>query len=39
MLGISSRTVQIHVAHIFDKLGVRSRAGAAVSLVEHDLLK
>jgi DNA-binding NarL/FixJ family response regulator len=37
VLGISPRTVQIHVAHIFDKLGVHSRACAAVWLVEHDL--
>jgi HD-GYP domain-containing protein (c-di-GMP phosphodiesterase class II) len=37
VLGISPRTVQIHVAHIFDKLGVHSRSGAAIWLVEHDL--
>lgn len=38
VLGISPRTVQIHVAHIFDKLGVHSRSGAAIWLVEHDLV-
>ena len=38
-LFISPRTVQIHVARIFDKLGVHSRAGAAVWLVEHDLAR
>jgi DNA-binding NarL/FixJ family response regulator len=38
LLGISPRTVQIHVAHIFDKLGVHSRAGAAMWLVEHDVV-
>ena len=36
-LGISSRTVQTHVANIFDKLGVRNRAGAATWLVEHQV--
>lgn len=35
LLGISSRTVQSHVANIFDKLGVRNRAGAVSWLVEH----
>ncbi len=36
-LHISPRTVQVHVARILDKLGVRSRAGAAIWLIEHDL--
>jgi HD-GYP domain-containing protein (c-di-GMP phosphodiesterase class II) len=36
-LSISPRTVQVHVGRILDKLGVRSRAGAAVWLIEHDL--
>jgi DNA-binding CsgD family transcriptional regulator len=33
LLGISSRTVQSHVANIFDKLRVRNRAGAVSLLV------
>jgi HD-GYP domain-containing protein (c-di-GMP phosphodiesterase class II) len=37
LLHISPRTVQVHVARILDKLGVRSRSGAAVWLVQHDL--
>ena len=36
VLGISLRTVQNHVAHIFDKLGVHSRSGVAVWLVENE---
>ncbi|MBV9946952.1 MAG: HD domain-containing protein, partial [Myxococcales bacterium] len=38
LLGISPRTVQTHIANIFDKLGVHSRAGAAIWLVEHGLV-
>lgn len=38
LLGISVRTVHNHVAHIFDKLGVHSRSGAAIWLVERDLV-
>lgn len=37
LLKISPRTVQVHVGRILDKLGVRSRAGAAIWLIEHDL--
>ncbi|HEX2274395.1 MAG TPA: HD domain-containing phosphohydrolase, partial [Acidimicrobiales bacterium] len=36
-LGISSRTVQHHVAHIYTKIGVTSRAGAALFAAEHGL--
>lgn len=36
VLGISLRTVQNHVAHIFDKLGLHSRSGVAVWLVENE---
>ena len=36
-LGISARTVQHHVAHIYTKIGVSSRAGAALFAAEHGL--
>jgi DNA-binding NarL/FixJ family response regulator len=36
-LQISPRTVAVHVASIFDKLGVRNRATAAIRLLEHEL--
>jgi DNA-binding NarL/FixJ family response regulator len=35
---ISPRTAEHHVQHIYDKLGVSSRAAAAVFAMEHDLL-
>jgi len=38
-LFISQKTVQHHIAHIFEKTGVASRAGAAVFAVENDLAK
>jgi DNA-binding NarL/FixJ family response regulator len=38
LLGISPRTVQNHVAHIYDKIGVYSRAGAALFVTEQALL-
>ncbi|MFO0555048.1 MAG: LuxR C-terminal-related transcriptional regulator [Polyangiaceae bacterium] len=38
VLGISARTAQVHVAHVYDKLGVESRAGAALYAVENGLL-
>lgn len=38
LLGISPRTVQNHVAHIYDKIGVYSRAGAALFVTENGLL-
>jgi HD-GYP domain-containing protein (c-di-GMP phosphodiesterase class II) len=37
-LGISPKTVQHHVAHVYDKTGVRSRAAAALYAVERGLL-
>jgi HD-GYP domain-containing protein (c-di-GMP phosphodiesterase class II) len=39
LLGISLRTVQTHVAHVFDKLGVHSRSGVAVWMVESDAVQ
>lgn len=36
-LRISAKTVQHHVAHIYTKIGVTSRAGAALFAAEHGL--
>ena len=38
-LGISDRTVGHHLAHIYDKTEVRTRAGIAVFAMEHGLLR
>lgn len=38
-LGISPRTVQHHSIHIYDKIGVKSRAGAALYAAENGLLR
>jgi DNA-binding CsgD family transcriptional regulator len=37
-LGISARTVQSHTIHAYDKLGIRTRAGAALRAMELGLL-
>jgi HD-GYP domain-containing protein (c-di-GMP phosphodiesterase class II) len=37
-LGISSKTVERHVTHIYQKIGVSSRAGAAVYALENGLM-
>jgi len=37
-LVISRRTAEHHVQHIYTKIGVSSRAAAALSAMEHDLL-
>lgn len=37
-LGLSERTVDRHVSHIFDKLGVSSRAAATAQAYESELL-
>ncbi len=37
-LYLSPRTVQHHVAHIYDKIDRRTRAGAAMFALEHRLL-
>lgn len=39
LLDISARTVQNHIAHVYDKLGLYSRAGATLYAVEHGLLR
>ena len=38
LLGISPRTVQNHIAHIYDEIGVYTRAGAALFVTEQALL-
>ena len=38
-LFISAKTVQHHVAHVYEKTGVSTRAAAALFAVEHQLLK
>ncbi len=38
LLGISPKTVKNHVANVYGKIGVYSRAGAALFATEHDLL-
>jgi DNA-binding CsgD family transcriptional regulator len=35
LLGISDRTVQIHVSHVYDKIGAYNRAGATLWVTEH----
>ena len=37
-LGISRRTAEHHVQHIYNKIGVSTRAAAVLFAVEHDLL-
>jgi DNA-binding NarL/FixJ family response regulator len=37
-LFLSARTVQAHLASVYDKTGRRTRAGVAVFAVEHGLL-
>jgi DNA-binding NarL/FixJ family response regulator len=37
-LFVSERTIGHHLAHIYDKTGRRTRAGAAVFAIEHGLL-
>jgi len=36
---ISPRTAAHHVPHIYDKIGVSSRAAAAMFAMEHDLVR
>lgn len=37
-LGVTAKTVAHHVAHTYDKVGCRSRAGATLFALEHGLL-
>jgi HD-GYP domain-containing protein (c-di-GMP phosphodiesterase class II) len=37
-LGISPKTVERHVTHIYDKLGIATRAGAAIYALENGIL-
>jgi DNA-binding NarL/FixJ family response regulator len=37
-LVISHRTAAHHIQHIYDKIGVSTRAAAAMYAMEHDLL-
>lgn len=37
-LGITAKTVAHHVQHVYDKIGVRSRAGATLFAVEHRMV-
>ncbi len=36
-LGITTRTVEFHISHIYEKLGVSSRAEAIIKLSEKQL--
>lgn len=38
-LHLSTSTVHTHVVHIYDKIGLSTRAGAALFAMEHDLLR
>ena len=38
-LGITAKTVAHHIQHIYDKIGVRSRAGATLYALEHRLVR
>jgi DNA-binding CsgD family transcriptional regulator len=37
-LGVSPHTARHHVRHVYDKIGVSSRAAAALFAMQHDLL-
>jgi DNA-binding NarL/FixJ family response regulator len=39
VLVISEVTVHHHVRHVYDKIGVSTRAGAALFAMEHDLIQ
>jgi DNA-binding NarL/FixJ family response regulator len=37
-LGISTKTVDSHIQHVYTKIGVSTRAGATLFAMEHQLL-
>jgi DNA-binding NarL/FixJ family response regulator len=37
-LGVSPHTARHHVRHVYDKIGVSSRAAAALFAMQHDVL-
>ena len=39
LLVVSNRTVGTHVAHIYEKIGVATRAGATLFALRHDLVE
>jgi DNA-binding CsgD family transcriptional regulator len=39
ILGVTPKTVDHHLQHIYAKIGVRTRAGAAVFAMKHRLLE
>ena len=38
VLSVSPKTVDNHIQHIYNKIGVSTRAGATLFATEHDLL-
>ena len=38
-LGISAKTVDNHIQHIYNKIGVSTRAAAALFAMQHDLIR
>lgn len=38
-LSVSARTAEDHVQHIYDKIGISTRAGPAMYAMEHDLIR
>ncbi len=38
-LSISPKTADHHIQHIYTKIGVSTRAGAAIFAMEHDLIR
>lgn len=38
VLTVSVSTIDTHVRHVYEKIGVSTRAGAVIFAMEHDLL-